>query len=315
MNQIYPKVFISYSWDSPEHQNQVLQLSDRLRSEGVDCQIDQYEDFPSEGWPRWMENQLEWATFVLVICTKHYCQRFRGQNEAGKGKGVTWEGAIIAQELYNGYVNNTKFIPVIFSPQDSGHIPVILSSFSRYVLDLEEGYEKLYRYLTSQQATPKTELGKLRTLPLRERKQDFVEASEEKKDYITQGSVTEKDKIVSKLIDKLFDALYSHKIELEIQKFKMIAHKSLFLNGEIEQRFIKNNFSSSFAVANRYKRPTQIIYSKPGRTKVGLRGNKEEGKEIIYFIARNDNLGGLPGEVRIFFPANNEIAKISGLSL
>ncbi|TBR59787.1 hypothetical protein B4U84_02390 [Westiellopsis prolifica IICB1] len=136
--------------------------------------------------------------------------------------------------------------------------------------------------------------------------------------HITQGSVMEKDKIVSDLIDKLFDALYSHKIDIGIQKFKVIAHKSLFLNGEngeIDQRFIKNNFSSSFAAANRYKRPAQINSSKTGRTKLGSRASKEDGKEIIYLIDRNDNLGGLPGEVRIFFPANNDAAKISGLSL
>ncbi|MEH2248567.1 SEFIR domain-containing protein [Nostoc sp.] len=39
-----PKVFISYSHDSPEHKNQVLILANRLRTEGVDCNIDQYEE-------------------------------------------------------------------------------------------------------------------------------------------------------------------------------------------------------------------------------------------------------------------------------
>lgn len=37
------KVFISYSHDSPEHKDRVLALSDRLRADGVDCYIDQYE--------------------------------------------------------------------------------------------------------------------------------------------------------------------------------------------------------------------------------------------------------------------------------
>jgi hypothetical protein len=36
-----PKVFISYSHDSPEHQDQVLALADRLRVEGVNASIDQ----------------------------------------------------------------------------------------------------------------------------------------------------------------------------------------------------------------------------------------------------------------------------------
>ncbi|MCU0537361.1 MAG: toll/interleukin-1 receptor domain-containing protein [Hydrococcus sp. Prado102] len=75
---IAPKVFISYSHDSQTHKDRVLDMANRLRSEGVDCQIDQYEFFPSEGWPRWMMNQLDWAEFVLVVCTEQYERRFRG---------------------------------------------------------------------------------------------------------------------------------------------------------------------------------------------------------------------------------------------
>ena len=65
-----PKVFISYSHDSPEHAERVLDLSDRLRQDGIDCHIDQYEVSPPEGWPRWMEDRIEWADFVLVVCTE-----------------------------------------------------------------------------------------------------------------------------------------------------------------------------------------------------------------------------------------------------
>jgi hypothetical protein len=37
-----PRVFISYSHDSPEHAQQVLELAERLRKDGTDAQIDQY---------------------------------------------------------------------------------------------------------------------------------------------------------------------------------------------------------------------------------------------------------------------------------
>jgi hypothetical protein len=44
------KVFISYSWDSAEHKEQVLTLADRLNDEGgIDCTIDQYVQAPPEG--------------------------------------------------------------------------------------------------------------------------------------------------------------------------------------------------------------------------------------------------------------------------
>jgi hypothetical protein len=43
------KVFISYSHGSPEYVDRVLALSDRLRRQGVDRRIDQYEQLPREG--------------------------------------------------------------------------------------------------------------------------------------------------------------------------------------------------------------------------------------------------------------------------
>ena len=46
-----PKVFISYSHDDEQHEQRVLQLASRLRNDGVDAEIDQYEDAPKEGWP------------------------------------------------------------------------------------------------------------------------------------------------------------------------------------------------------------------------------------------------------------------------
>ncbi|MGL5832779.1 MAG: SEFIR domain-containing protein [Waterburya sp.] len=170
-----PKVFISYSHDFPEHKDRVLSLADHLRSDGIDCNIDQYEESPAQGWTRWMLDRLEWADFVLVVCTEAYNRRFRGQEEPGKGKGVTWEGAVISQELYDAQVNSTKFIPVIFSAEDGEYIPIIIRGFSHYKLDSEADYEQLYRRLTNQPDTPKPQLGKLRELPSRDR-QNFFES-------------------------------------------------------------------------------------------------------------------------------------------
>jgi nucleoside phosphorylase len=118
-----PKVFISYSHDSQEHKERVLALADRLREDGIDSNIDQYEDSPPEGWQRWMLNQVEAADYALIVCTQQYDRRFRGQEETGKGKGVTWEGGVIIQELYDAQGRNSKFIPVTLTPEDSKFIP------------------------------------------------------------------------------------------------------------------------------------------------------------------------------------------------
>jgi hypothetical protein len=45
------KAFISYSHDSPEHADRVLALSDRLRGDGIDCIVDQYEESPPKAGP------------------------------------------------------------------------------------------------------------------------------------------------------------------------------------------------------------------------------------------------------------------------
>lgn len=169
------KVFISYSHDSEEHKDNVLSLADRLRDEGINCIIDQYEESPSEGWVRWAINQIEEAEFVLVVCTEQYHRLFRGEVETIAGRTANWQGAIITQSIYDSQANNTKFIPVAFSAQDSAHISVILRSATTYVLDTATGYEQLYRRLTHQFATPMPELGMIQQLPRRVRQQFFLD--------------------------------------------------------------------------------------------------------------------------------------------
>jgi tetratricopeptide (TPR) repeat protein len=168
-----PKIFISYSHDSDEHKDRVLALSDRLRADGIDCIIDQYETSPPEGWTQWMIKQVKKADSVLIACTKTYQLRFEGEEESGKGKGAIWEGAIITQQLYEAQARNEKFIPIIFTPEDETHIPIILRGATYYNPNTEEGYKSLYRQLTDQPLIEKPVLGKKKSLPPRPRKQEF----------------------------------------------------------------------------------------------------------------------------------------------
>ena len=82
------EVFVSYSWDSQEHVRRVLALSDRLRSEGVDCVLDQYEESPPEGWPRWMDRKIRDARLALMVCTETYYKRVMGDEVSDQGQGV-----------------------------------------------------------------------------------------------------------------------------------------------------------------------------------------------------------------------------------
>jgi hypothetical protein len=66
------KVFISYAHESAELSNNVLEFSNLLRKKGIDSEIDQYEEAPAEGWPKWMMRQVQQADFVLVCCSKFF---------------------------------------------------------------------------------------------------------------------------------------------------------------------------------------------------------------------------------------------------
>jgi hypothetical protein len=154
------KVFISYSWDSPEHKHTVLQFSDKLREHGIDCFIDQYiNGSPAETWTRWMEKQIETADFVLVVCTQTYLKRFKGEDTEA-GRGVNFEGVIIAQEMYDAFQHSTKFIPVIPDDGNIDHVPLVLKGKSSY--QFVSQFETIWRVLADQPSVSPKPLGELK---------------------------------------------------------------------------------------------------------------------------------------------------------
>jgi hypothetical protein len=165
VRQIPEEVFISYSHDSVEHVERVLQLSNRLRSEGVDCVLDQYEESPPEGWPRWMDKKIRDAQYVLMVCTEPYFKRVMGEEAEGTGLGVRWEGNLIYQHFYNAGALNHKFIPVLFKQEHAKFIPTPLQGATYYCLATDSRYDDLYMRLTNQRRVEKPELGKRRALP------------------------------------------------------------------------------------------------------------------------------------------------------
>ena len=168
------KVFISYSQDSIDFADKIFNFSNRLRGEGIDAILDQYEESPPEGWPRWMENSINAAKYVIVVCTKGYQQKILGQVEAGKGRGAKWEGNIIYLKMYMNDTINSKFLPVIFSQTDIEFIPTPIQGSTYYDVSSEKGFDALYWRLRGVNAKQKPPLWKLRPLPEKERKTLFV---------------------------------------------------------------------------------------------------------------------------------------------
>ncbi|MEZ4382978.1 MAG: SEFIR domain-containing protein [Nannocystaceae bacterium] len=157
------RVFITYSHDSDAHRARVLGLADRMRRDGLDVRLDQYEVHVPEGWLMWMRRQLESADFVAMICTATYHRRFEGEESASDAHAATWEGALTQQILYDAGSLNHRFIPLLFEGDTPEQIPLVLRAATRYVLPA--GYEDLYRHLTDQPKTPPPPIGALRRMP------------------------------------------------------------------------------------------------------------------------------------------------------
>ena len=70
-----PKVFISYSHDSPEHKQWVSELAAKLRRNGVEAILDQWNLGPIKTWHNSWSMASGTADRVLVICTDSYVQK------------------------------------------------------------------------------------------------------------------------------------------------------------------------------------------------------------------------------------------------
>ncbi|MFA5902959.1 MAG: toll/interleukin-1 receptor domain-containing protein, partial [Desulfobacula sp.] len=55
-SQQAPRVFISYSHESPEHKNWVLGLASNLREKGIDAVLDVWDLRPGDDVARFMEH-------------------------------------------------------------------------------------------------------------------------------------------------------------------------------------------------------------------------------------------------------------------
>lgn len=116
-----PKAFISYSHDSQDHKKWVLDFATRLRNNGVDAILDQWDLKPGDDLPQFMECGLANADRVLMVCTEKYVEKAN----SGAG-GVGYEKMIVTADLLKT-IDSNKVIPLI--RQSGGHsVPTFLRS-------------------------------------------------------------------------------------------------------------------------------------------------------------------------------------------
>ncbi|MGG1552938.1 toll/interleukin-1 receptor domain-containing protein [Paenibacillus ferrarius] len=156
------KVFISYSWTTPEHEEWVVDLATRLMHNGVNVVLDKWDLKEGQDIYTFMESMINSSDIdkVLIICDRGYQPK---ANDRTGGVGV--ETQIISPETYKD-VKQEKFIPIVAERDEEGNhfIPKFIAS--RLYIDLssedsyEENFEKLIRNIYKVPLYKRPSLGK-----------------------------------------------------------------------------------------------------------------------------------------------------------
>lgn len=125
-------IFISYSWDSPEHQQWVLALADLINSHGGNAIVDRTHLRYGGHIKTFMLKSILEVDIVLMILTPNY-KRKADSLEGGAG----YEYNIINDELFKVITTNEKFIPII----REGSLEMSVTNFLRgfNCADLRDG--------------------------------------------------------------------------------------------------------------------------------------------------------------------------------
>ena len=72
-----PKIFISYSWTNPDHQDWVINLAERLVSDGVNVVIDKWHLKEGQDKFNFMESMVKSPEIsrVLIILDQKYSEK------------------------------------------------------------------------------------------------------------------------------------------------------------------------------------------------------------------------------------------------
>ena len=157
-----PRLFISYSWSSQDHEFWVINLATQLRESGVDVILDKWELKEGHDSIAFMEKMVTDPAIekVVVISDKKYAEK-----ADGRAGGVGTETQIISREVYEKQDQN-KFVAILperdregkpyLPTYYKGRIYIDLSSPDNYASE----FERLVRWVFDKPLHVKPEIGK-----------------------------------------------------------------------------------------------------------------------------------------------------------
>lgn len=127
-----PRVFVTYSHDSPEHEKLVREFCTFLRSSaGVDVHLDQWADDGRRDWSLWALEQIREADFILAVASPDYKRRAEGLAPSHEGRGSQAEAAVLRDELTRDIAGQTgRILPVVLPGRSVEEIPSFLRPYA-----------------------------------------------------------------------------------------------------------------------------------------------------------------------------------------
>ena len=149
MSSDAPKVFISYSWSSPEHEKWVLDLATALLEDGVDVIFDKWDLGKGHDAIAFMEKMVTDPDLnkIIMVCDKEYAEK--ADKRTG---GVGTEAQILSPEIYKK-LDQDKFVAVIAECNEHGEPYVPTYYKGRIHIDLSDddlfatNYELILRWV------------------------------------------------------------------------------------------------------------------------------------------------------------------------
>ncbi|MBB6271902.1 hypothetical protein HDF26_002359 [Pedobacter cryoconitis] len=216
-------IFISYSWDSQEHEDHVFSFANELRKNGFNVDIDKIisQRKTSTNFNQMMHEAFLQSEHIIVVLSKGY-----------KEKSDSFQGGVgIEYRLILGEIDRhpRKYVLVSFLGRHDSIIPMGLTG--RDVIDLSTaGLDPLFRKLTNQPEYVLSPVSKDKpSLPMRE---IASFAQHQAKINNTKSPDNTTVKLVAKRIEKKkelrkdFAGWLNHKKEDVKKRFRMIIHSA-----------------------------------------------------------------------------------------
>lgn len=161
--ETHPVCFISYA-EKDNNIDWILSLAERLRENGVNVRLYEWDKFERLDLPKYMEQRINESDYTVIVCTPEYARK-----ADARIAGVGYETTIITGNLYQ-MMNYEKVIPILRGKKDDS-IPSYLQS-TNYIdmrddSDFDEKFDELLRTIYKARKYQIPPLGSRPELPKR----------------------------------------------------------------------------------------------------------------------------------------------------